>query len=1277
MVYTYRSCSKALPAITTQDEATKAEIYEAYNKVLLPEIQKLKDFLQFQQAATQLFCDHVKSIAEGMNLKTPQTFSEMYVYQLVKLLDLFSILDALKNMKACLNNDFSFFKRSFSVLRKTSGNDDQTQENQKLYMFLAQQNSISIELKKAVQNIAGFDDVLALIVNQCASYMEHKLYVTPLEMHRLIRVIPFGLLLMDGEKGDEKNNVFKSKKIRIGRFPPLFNKYPIVPLFGDMQITLENSIKRSAHFDEKAWGSTINLADAKLAQEYELPHQIDSIRAQNSAYLAKFSNMINRIKLMRKARPEVTQWSAAAVKSFVAVALEGLTLLGDWSGRVQRQSAWKYAHPINDPSIADMVEYEAVVRRNYSENELRVLLELIGIVKGLARVMLKYETLLMPIIRLNIHTELQEMIHVHLREATMSASKKKRPIREEMVHLRDLAADWPEGAAPDADPAIFGKKAPKGSKADSPQDYPTRVLGPSCTQLEYVRTLIYGFLAWKISGRKCVYSDKDLESKSIKLFEDFYQASFFWRHLLDYSKTVLECTDFSDLWYREFYLEMCKSDKFPQFPIEMSLPWILTENVLDSNDATLTEYMFYPLDIYNDSARRALTELKQKFLFDEVEAELNLCLDQLVFKLSEQVFEHAKIEACYPLLEREYRSSLEIVSPDQMFVPPRSRMHAISRQRHFTLLGRTLDLNSLIAQRLNTKLRQNLDYAIQRFTSGELYNIVKLEFHLTTLRATHRLLSRTYHIDDFDVMMNETNENVAVNSFVSRILRHILSEFEFDLFPHFNFVAATNRFILSPVPSSEEVNRDPAPKDSVGMLFGSKSLNTAFDSMFLLYQNFVGLPHFVSLVRVLGTEGVGLLVSEVINSWGHKLRTVIDPYFRELLVGMPANSRLPLFDYKTEGNYGYWANNLKDILAYPELNPQVFQQFKEVGNVVALMVLLDSAMAVSNSQDFLMHAPFLGVTLESANVNPSDSPLVRAVRCLGAAGSSTALPSLASPLEAGAASMCNTMRPTNSCFLRSVFAQMDRRMEFVRAGWCGNPPENGVMSVESTAEFYRLFSALLFLFADAPSTNYGPTNMAMFGDGFVWGGMTLLYLLDQVERFNCFDFTHHVLNVNDVYPADPNNAALQAFLRHAVVVRDEARNVISLISRYYPRRRTNFTLYAPPSTESQTEFIQNTADISGAESKPAPPLSARSASNMGPGTSARASVTATPPPAAEEETAEDDEEDLPPPPLPRDDDYDDDGGEDLPPPPLPRDDDDDYDDDDAPPPLPRDDDDDY
>ena len=77
--------------------------------------------------------------------------------------------------------------------------------------------------------------------------------------------------------------------------------------------------------------------------------------------------------------------------------------------------------------------------------------------------------------------------------------------------------------------------------------------------------------------------------------------------------------DLSDLWYREYFLEVAREI---QFPIDTSLPWVLGNWILDKRHSGGMETMLFLFDIYNDAGSRALHTLKRRFLFDEVEAEV-------------------------------------------------------------------------------------------------------------------------------------------------------------------------------------------------------------------------------------------------------------------------------------------------------------------------------------------------------------------------------------------------------------------------------------------------------------------------------------------------------------------------------------------------------------------------------------------------------------------------------------------------------------------------------
>ena len=228
-----------------------------------------------------------------------------------------------------------------------------------------------------------------------------------------------------------------------------------------------------------------------------------------------------------------------------------------------------------------------------------------------------------------------------------------------------------------------------------------------------------------------------------------------------------------------------------QFPIEMSMPWILTDHILSTKDSSYMECVLYPLDLYNDSAFYALTVFKKQFLYDEVEAEVNLCFDQFVYKLSEQVYAYYKYLAGSILLDKRFRQECQGLGT-YITSPPPNRYETLLKQRHVQLLGRSIDLNRLICQRINNNLSKSLDLSIARFEAGDITGIVELEGLVRVNRLTHKLLSKHLALDDFDDMFREANHNVLAP--YGRVTLHVFWELNYDFLPHYCYNAATNRY---------------------------------------------------------------------------------------------------------------------------------------------------------------------------------------------------------------------------------------------------------------------------------------------------------------------------------------------------------------------------------------------------------------------------------------------------------------------------------------------------
>lgn len=75
------------------------------------------------------------------------------------------------------------------------------------------------------------------------------------------------------------------------------------------------------------------------------------------------------------------------------------------------------------------------------------------------------------------------------------------------------------------------------------------------------------------------------------------------------------------------------------------------------------------------------------------------------------------------------------------------------------------------------------------------------------------------------------------------------------------------------------------------------------------------------------------------------------PYVIALVGGMPPKCKLPLYEYGSKGVLGFYQAQLTPVVTYRDLQTDVFQCFKEIGNTVLFCLQLEKAL-VSD-----VHAP--------------------------------------------------------------------------------------------------------------------------------------------------------------------------------------------------------------------------------------------------------------------------------------------------------------------------------
>ena len=312
-----------------------------------------------------------------------------------------------------------------------------------------------------------------------------------------------------------------------------------------------------------------------------------------------------------------------------------------------------------------------------------------------------------------------------------------------------------------------------------------------------------------------------------------------------------------------------------------------------------------------------------------------------------------------------------------------------------------------------------------------------------------------------------------------------------------------------------------------------------YDAAAKLTSKFFGREHLEALVEALGTMDLPLLLTQLQK---HLETKIIDSkaYVDGIKEGLPP-IKLPSYTFRAGGCYGFFELKLKPFLEYDDLKPEVFQIFREIGNMVAFFRDLSDVIDVNNATQYVATAPLFGARCGFPVPKPEDSPWSNTVHAFlaslgndstdagagggGGGGVPCRVPDIQRCLKG------NTARAhwlyasslESSSVVTKVLAKIDRLLTSsgIRDDWSGSLPSNGVLEVEHTTEFYRLWSALIFLYSmkEKPSAHEVANGLIPvpdekeFGHGFLLAGAMFIHMLGMTARFNVMDFSAHMLRV--------------------------------------------------------------------------------------------------------------------------------------------------------------------
>lgn len=897
-----------------------------------------------------------------------------------------------------------------------------------------------VEVKRNA--LRGREQLIANMLEYVIERINGDMFVTPDDKFALVRAVPHLLLMIDGQTSflDFKFTKFAVPLIDDNGVKPIrkiFKRFPLVPLFADKTLKLSSVLEKfkSTKFpsvDEKddnkiklrrKWGADIKHLKSKFKNAYKIQLAWPAMRQTFELFLTRLSLMMNRLQRAPFLK-ELNEGSVDTAKEVFELAKEGLLHLSSWSAALQMFLAWKYINPCGDKSLVDKDvhgwEYELCIRHNLSLEEKSIVVDIISMMKGLEGQMRAAETTIAPIIRFHLHHCIQQLVQGDLLPILHRVDKRKHVALSRLLQVRSVAADWLDGAEPREDYKTYRRK-----KGQVYAQHPARVVSASATQLQLLRVLVRSlyddaspFATRKVSCcfnhyllffhssfskniaplltlKTGFFTRADLEQEDIKKLHEFHEDSFFYPYLLNFSPTIKANSDLSFFWFREFWLGNLSCI---QFSIEMSIPWIFTEHAIAGkvSSPAMVENMLYTLDIYNDAAHAALHVLQQQHLYDEVEAEANVVLEQVLYTISEELYSHYKDQAAARCIEKTCKFKMEEVKNRAYLTPESRRFETILAQQHVQLLGRSVNLRFLIAQIVITKLSLDVDIALKKFEASDACCIAELHIMLQVVQQTHAELSSPgicgggplLELDSFRDIFNEVNGTFGPTILKGRVGMQFFKALTQDLFVNFAYNSFTQRFVRAPM-DVIEMELPAFKKNFVDTVFGPMC-QKALRNVCELQKGFFGRAHLEAYLSLpcSGPADVPVLVDECLQFL--ELRILDLTYAVDFLTqqgsgadggldGLQFDNTLPtsVEAFKSlEAKLGRLQSFCEKGREKQDGSPfylkrEIFQMFREVGNCVAFLRDVSQCLDVRDQFHFVAVAPFLGLAPDTPAPSPS------------------------------------------------------------------------------------------------------------------------------------------------------------------------------------------------------------------------------------------------------------------------------------------------------------------
>ena len=277
---------------------------------------------------------------------------------------------------------------------------------------------------------------------------------------------------------------------------------------------------------------------------------------------------------------------------------------------------------------------------------------------------------------------------------------------------------------------------------------------------------------------------------------------------------------------------------------------------------------------------------------------------------------------------------------------------------------------------------------------------------------------------------------------------------------------------------------------------------------------------------MLGESGVHALTECIVKHVEALIEGPLSSYVRAVQEALPASSKLPSHQYGAAGCYSYFEAKLADLRSYEELHSGAFHAFRQWGNALSLLRMLEAGVAATATERALQLPPrgvpstLVGAATAVAAAwgqQPDESDMVLMAQQLA---------ELSAPLAPHASLLSAALRRVAQALLPLAEA------------WLADEVHGADLldAYDTSRAFNRVWAALQVLYCTVPSDNMPDgaplvDNAHLFGDGFTLAGAVALHMLGQRHRHDLFSFNAHVLQVH-LTDADKvaSNVAIEDFL---------------------------------------------------------------------------------------------------------------------------------------------------